>query len=110
RVADRELIDGIVEAFTNSLPLSDVVTRCESGQVPCGAINTIADIFSDPQFEARGVLAKVVHEALGEIVIPNLLPRLSLTPGEITSLGPGLGDANEDVLKDLINDEAEVRR
>ena len=110
RVADRELIDGIVEAFTNSLPLSDVVARCESGQVPCGAINTIADIFSDPHFEARGVLAKVVHEALGEIVIPNLLPWLSLTPGEITSLGPALGDANADVLKDLLNDDAEVRR
>lgn len=110
RVADRKRIDGIVEAFTRSLPLSDVVARCESGQVPCGAINSIADIFGDPHFEARGMLAKVMHEALGEIVIPNLLPRLSLTPGEITSLGPALGDANADVLKDLIKDQAEIRQ
>ncbi len=110
RVADRAAIDGVVETFTRSLPLAEVVRLCEAGQVPCGAINTIADIFDDPQFAARDVLAKVLHDTLGEIVIPNVLPRLSDTPGEINALGPKLGSDNADILNKLISDDAEIRR
>ena len=110
RVADRAGIDGIVETFTRALPIADVVSQCEAGEVPCGAINTIEDIFNDPQFAARDVLAKVMHETLGEIVIPNVLPRLSETPGEIISLGPTLGSDNTDILKNLISDDSEIRR
>ena len=110
RIADRATIDGVVETFTRSLPLTEVVRQCEAGQVPCGAINTIADIFNDPQFAARDVLANVLHETLGEIVVPNVLPRLSDTPGEISSLGPKLGEHNADILQNLISDDAEIRR
>jgi len=110
RVADRKVIDGVVESFTRSLPLVDVVDRCEQGDVPCGAVNTIEDIFNDPQFAAREMLKKVLHNTLGEIVIPNVLPRLSETPGEILSLGPELGRDNTDVLDNLVNDENEIRR
>ena len=110
RIADRTTIDEVVETFTRALPLAEVVRQCEAGQVPCGAINTIADIFNDPQFAARDVLANVLHETLGEIVIPNVLPRLSDTPGEISSLGPKLGEHNADILQNLISDDAEIRR
>lgn len=110
RVADRDVIDGAVECFTRALSLAEVVDRCERGDVPCGAVNTIEDIFSDPQFKARGVLAKILHDTLGEIVIPDVLPRLSETPGEIFSLGPELGRDNTDVLDNLVNDEDEIRR
>ena len=110
RVADRDVIDGAVECFTRSLPLAEVVNCCERGDVPCGAVNTIEDIFSDPQFEARGMLARVFHDTLGEVVIPDVLPRLSETPGEIFSLGPELGRDNTDVLDNLVNDEDEIRR
>jgi crotonobetainyl-CoA:carnitine CoA-transferase CaiB-like acyl-CoA transferase len=110
RIADRDVIDGAVECFTRALSLAEVVDRCEQGDVPCGAVNTIEDIFNDPQFEARGMLARVFHDTLGEVVIPDVLPRLSETPGEIFSLGPKLGHDNTDVLDNLINDENEIRR
>ncbi|MFP6708411.1 MAG: CoA transferase, partial [Alphaproteobacteria bacterium] len=51
----------------------------------------------DPQFEARGTLQRIQHALLGEIVIPNVLPRLSGTPAAIDGLGPRLGDWNNKV-------------
>ncbi|MFT5507746.1 MAG: succinyl-CoA:(S)-malate CoA-transferase subunit A [Hyphomicrobiaceae bacterium] len=109
RLDDRETIDGLVEALTMSMPMQDVVAACTDGDVPCGAVNSIADIFQDPHFEAREVLTRFQHEALGEVVVPSVLPRLSETPGAIDELGPPLGNANDYVLRELIEDDNELR-
>ena len=97
RVRDRALIDGVVSGFTTAHPTAEVVEICSRGEVPCAAINSIADIFDDPQFEARGILERIQHAVLGEIVVPDVLPKLSEAPGKIDSLGPRLGDWNEKV-------------
>ncbi len=94
RVRDRGFIDGVVTGFTTTRPAAEVVAICAQGDVPCAAINSIADIFSDPQFDARGTLQRIQHAMLGEIVVPDVLPRLSATPGGIDALGPRLGDWN----------------
>jgi crotonobetainyl-CoA:carnitine CoA-transferase CaiB-like acyl-CoA transferase len=109
RLADRERIDDVVEAFTKSHPMADVVARCTAGDVPCGAINSIADIFADPHFAARGVLAEIVHDTIGKLVVPNVLPRLSATPGALESLGPRLGDWNGERLAALLSDDTQIR-
>ncbi len=97
RVADRALIDGVVTAFTTAKPTAEVVAICAQGDVPCAAINSIADIFADPQFDARGTLHRIQHALLGEVVVPDVLPRLSASPGGIDTLGPRLGDWNDKI-------------
>jgi succinyl-CoA:(S)-malate CoA-transferase subunit A len=109
RIGDRDMIESTVEAFTKSHNQAEVVRLCTQGDVPCGAVNSIADIFEDPHFAARETMTRFMHETLGEIVVPSVLPRLSETPGEIVSLGPELGDWNDYVLNKLINDESEIR-
>lgn len=109
RLADRDTIERAVEAFTKAYPMSEVVRRCTEGDVPCGAINSIEDIFADEHFAARGVLTEVIHETLGKIVIPNVLPRLSETPGAIESLGPSLGDWDGENLAELLDDPSQIR-
>lgn len=91
--------------------MADVVRLCTEGDVPCGPINSIADIFADPHFAARGVL-KGMHDddaRVGEVVVPDALPRLSLTPGEVRTLGPELGNWDDYVRETLINDDSELR-
>lgn len=113
RLRDRTLIDGVVTAFTRGHTMQEAVDLCTAGDVPCGAINSIADIFADPQFDARGTLRRVQHAALGEVVIPDVLPRLTATPGGIDSLGPRLGDWNAHVHGELLGlseeEQAELR-
>jgi succinyl-CoA:(S)-malate CoA-transferase subunit A len=108
RLADRALIDGVVEAFTRSHPMAGVVDLCTRGDVPCGPINTIADIFTDPHFMARETITRVTDATLGEFAIPNVLPRLSETPGEITHLGPAIGDWNAHI-QDILADDSQLR-
>ena len=110
RLADREMIEQTVEAFTKSLPMAEVVRLCNEGDVPCGAINSIADIFDDPHFAARGTMIDVVHDTVGKLTLPNVLPRLSATPGSIDNLGPNLGDWNGERLEALLNDDSEIRK
>ena len=54
----------------------------EAGVI-CGPIYTIADIFEDPQFQARDMLLKHVDEEFGEYIGPGIVPKFSETPGAI---------------------------
>jgi crotonobetainyl-CoA:carnitine CoA-transferase CaiB-like acyl-CoA transferase len=108
RLSDRDLIDGVVEAFTRAHSRTEIVRLCTEGDVPCGPINSIADIFADPHFKARGAILRVADETLGDIAIPNVVPRLSRTPGQIAALGPELGDWNRRV-EDILADESQLR-
>ena len=76
--------------------------KCLAAQVPIGALNSIADIFADPHFEAREDLVSVEAPPAGEFVVPGVFPKLSLTPGRISHLGPTLGNATDEVLSNVL--------
>ena len=107
RLAARDEVNRIVSAWVASLERSDVLDKCMAEEVPAGKVNSIADIFADEHFLARGNLAAIAAGALGEVVVPGVVPRLSATPGRIDHLGPALGDANADVLGGLLGLHAE---
>jgi crotonobetainyl-CoA:carnitine CoA-transferase CaiB-like acyl-CoA transferase len=102
RIASRETVDGLVTTFTRSYRQSEVLQRCTDGDVPCGAINSVADIFEDPQFEARENLLRFVDSEAGEIVIPGVIPKLSKTPGRVKHLGPPIGNGIDSIYGDLL--------
>jgi len=102
RLAARTIVDASVTEWVASLDRSEVLARCLAEEVPAGKVNSIADIFEDEHFAARGNLERRVADGLGEIVVPGVVPRLSATPGRIDSLGPALGDATVAVLTDLL--------
>ena len=106
RLAARDTVNAIVIEWVGSLTRDEVMERCLAEEVPVGKVNSIADIFEDEQFAARDNLARVAVEGVGEVVVPNVVPRLSATPGRIDSLGPALGDATEAVLRDLLGKTA----
>lgn len=107
RLAARDHINKIVTEWVASLERTEVLEKCLAEEVPVGKVNSIADIFVDEHFEARGNLARVPAEELGEVVVPGVIPRLSATPGRITHLGPTLGNATTDVLHGLLGVHAE---
>ena len=102
RLAAREDVAGLVGEWTAARTRDRVMELCLAGDVPAGPLNTIEDIFNDPHFKARNDLETIDDPTLGPIVIPGVLPKLSETPGRITSLGPSLGNANTEVYGDLL--------
>jgi len=111
RLAARDEINRIVTEWVGAHDRAEVLEKCLAEEVPAGKVNSIADIFADEHFQARGNLARVRSGDLGEVVVPGVVPRLSATPGRIEHLGPGLGNANADVLGGLLGLHAdELRR
>lgn len=102
RIAARETVDGIVTGFTAAHSQAEVVDLCTAGEVPCGPINSVADIFADPQFAARENLLRLQDPVAGEVVVAGVVPKLSKTPGKVRHLGPPLGDGIAHVYGELL--------
>jgi succinyl-CoA:(S)-malate CoA-transferase subunit B len=97
------MVDQHVADWTIQLDRAELLSICETHQVPCGPVYAIDEIFEDPQYAARGNILKMVDDRIGEMSIPNLVPRLSDTPGSVNWLGPKLGEHNDEVFKGLLD-------
>ena len=102
RLEARDEVNALVIDWVGSFERPEVMRRCLDAAVPCGKVNSIADIFEDEQFRERGTLATVDVPGVGDVSVPNVLPILSETPGRINNLGPALGDATVQVLRELL--------
>jgi succinyl-CoA:(S)-malate CoA-transferase subunit B len=103
RLENRHDVNEIVRDWCGSLSRDQILQRCHATGAPAGPLNNIADIFGDRQFHARRNLVAIDDEDLHEtVIVPNVLPRLSKTPGRIKHLGPRLGQHTDEVLKELV--------
>jgi len=111
RLAAREQVNQIVVEWVGSLVRDEVLEKCLDEEVPVGNVNSIADIFADEHFIARGNLAHVEVDGIGDVVVPGVIPSLSVTPGRITNLGPTLGNATTEVMRELLGmADSEIQR
>lgn len=109
RLDARDAVNALVADWIGSLSRDEVMQRCLAGEVPIGPLNSIADIFADEQFQARGNLLTVHDPRAGDVVVPNVVPRLSATPGRFGSLGPDLGAHNDEIYRERLGlSEAEM--
>ncbi|MBY0393615.1 MAG: CoA transferase [Novosphingobium sp.] len=102
REARRAEVDAFVNHWTSGMTRDEVLAACERGQVPCGPVYGIDEIFEDPQYAARGNLVSIEDERAGELTLPAVCPRLSETPGAIRWAGRALGADNAAVLADWL--------
>jgi crotonobetainyl-CoA:carnitine CoA-transferase CaiB-like acyl-CoA transferase len=111
RERDRAVVDATVGGWTASKDRAELLRVCEAAQVPCGPVYAVDEIFEDPHYAARGNILRVEDPRAGEIAIPNVVPRLSDTPGKVEWLGPALGAHNEEIYGGLLGlDGAEIER
>ena len=109
RVGEREIINRLVTEWTMSLPREEVIARCADGEVPCGPVNSIADIFEDEQFTVRDTLVRIADDRVGELAVQGVVPKLSETPGSIRHLGADMGAHNAEVFGERLGlSEAEI--
>jgi len=103
RLENRQDVNEIVRDWCGSLPRDEILARCFAHRAPAGPLNNIADIFGDRQFHARRNLVALEEDDTGEtIMVPNVVPRLSRTPGRIRHLGPRLGEHTDEILTERL--------
>jgi crotonobetainyl-CoA:carnitine CoA-transferase CaiB-like acyl-CoA transferase len=102
REAARPEVDQFVTDWTLQHTRDEIIDMCGVGQVPCGPVYAIDEIFEDPQYAARENYKEVKDPRIGALKVPNVVPRLTETPGGIEHLGPSLGDSNDEVYSRLL--------
>ena len=111
RLAEREQVNQIVSTWTSKRTRQEVIELCAAGEVPCGPVNSIAEIFQEEQFWLRETLTRVEDERIGGLAVQGVVPRLSETPGKIRHLGRGIGEDNAEVYRDWLDlDESDLTR
>ena len=66
--------------------------------VPCSRINTLGEVFEDPQVTHLGMRKDLPHKHLGTSAWCATRCGMSDTPVEIRSAAPDLGEHNEEIL------------
>ncbi|MEE4120516.1 MAG: CoA transferase [Paracoccaceae bacterium] len=111
RAANEDEIDAEIEAWTRKLPLAQIERLLDEAAVPASRIYTMADIFADPHYAARGMIAEADDPVLGAVAMPAVVPRLSRTPGAVRWAGHDIGQDSAAVLRDELGlDAAEITR
>lgn len=105
RVAHKVEVRQLVSTETLKWLKRDLLTACETNAVPAGPINSIEEMFADPQVQARGL--RVDLEAADGTVIPGVRTPivLSETPLHYNRPSPRLGEHQQEVLAELIEIE-----
>lgn len=96
-----EEIDDIIAQWAASNDLKSLEAALEDATVPATRIFTMADIFRDPHYDAREMLAVVPDDDLGTVTMAAPVPRLSATPGRIYKSGGRIGQDTRQVLNEL---------
>ena len=66
--------------------------------VPCGPINTVSEVVSNPQVLARNMISEVEHPNIPNLKFPSSPLKLTDSPATIRRVPPLLGQHNEEVL------------
>jgi crotonobetainyl-CoA:carnitine CoA-transferase CaiB-like acyl-CoA transferase len=78
-----------------------LIAALDAAGVPCGPINTVADVFKDPQVKARGLLRQVPHPSgvdVPQVISPIRFAEASM---ELRAAPPLLGEHSDDILAEL---------
>ncbi|MDB5781936.1 CaiB/BaiF CoA transferase family protein [Caballeronia mineralivorans] len=110
RAAQSARLDEAIAAWTTHHSTDDVLAALEAAEVPSGRIYSVADIVSDPHYQARDMLLDAALPGGVSVKMPGIVPKLSDTPGEVRWQGPALGEHTDSVLSDLGFDARDVAR
>lgn len=94
-------IYAVIDAWVAERDGDSVLAAMEVAEVPASSVFSVADMFRDPQFMARGMFEAVRLPDGTPMRIPGVVPRLTGTPGSTEWLGPGLGEHTDEILHGL---------
>lgn len=103
RVANRDVLYGLLDAEVKKWTVADLVKALADAQVPCSPVNTMEQVFKHPQALHRGMVQKVAHADYGELSV--IGPAVKYSGFDITEdwqAPPTLGEHTDAVTKDWL--------
>jgi crotonobetainyl-CoA:carnitine CoA-transferase CaiB-like acyl-CoA transferase len=109
RVRNRAVLVPMLEDVLRMRTKAQWLPQLEAAKVPCGAINSLAEVFADPQVSERGMVTHWQHPAQPELRLVSSPMKLSATPVRADLPPPLLGQHTDEVLAEWLGyDEARI--
>jgi len=110
RIHNRDALVDLIAAATSEHPAAYWIETLGAVNVPCGPVNTLDQVFSHPQIQARGMVVEMPSEAAGgaDVRLTASPVKLSATPVDYRHAPPALGQHTGTVLKELLGLDADA--
>jgi crotonobetainyl-CoA:carnitine CoA-transferase CaiB-like acyl-CoA transferase len=108
RVAHRSELLACIREATVQRSTAEWISALEAAGVPCGPINTLAEVFTDPQVVARGLVVDVPQSGAGSVPVVGNPIRLSASPVSYRRGPPQLGEHTSEVVADWLGEQAVI--
>jgi CoA:oxalate CoA-transferase len=102
RLKYRDQMDPIIEGWTKTKTMQEIVDTLKSNNVPCTLVPSYDKVCNDPQLLSREMVIEVDQPLSGKVKTPGSLFKLSKTPGNVNYPAPGLGENNLEVLSNML--------
>ncbi len=101
RVANRVRINAIVGGKLAANTTAHWVETLNQAGVPCGPVNSVAEVFEDPQILAQEMVMDIDHPGHGTVRMLGFPVKFSGQPCQVRRPAPGLGEHSDEILADL---------
>jgi len=106
RVRNRAVLVPLLESVMKTRTKAQWLPALEAAKVPCGAINNLAEVFADPQVNARGMVDEWTHPLQPDLRLVASPMKLSETPVRRELPPPLLGQHTDEVLAGVLGWDA----
>ncbi len=108
RMKNLDALVALINARLAAKTVREWILLLETEGVPCGPINSIAQMLDDPQTRAREMVVELEHPRAGRTRALGLPIKLSATPGKVARPAPLFGQHTREVLAEFGFSETEV--
>ncbi|HCQ56770.1 MULTISPECIES: CaiB/BaiF CoA transferase family protein [Rhodobacterales] len=104
RCAQRARVDGWVTAWTSRHTRAEIFAALSGAHVPGAPVRTLAEVVSDEDMRARGMIHDLPHPDLGKVPVPGLPMRFAAHPQVAPIPAPAAGADTARILSALEQD------
>ena len=101
RMNNQDDLDDVISKFILRYNKDDLLGIFSKEGITVGPVLDISEIIEHPYVIDRNILINQVNSEFGNILMHQAFPRLSKTPGKVSSSAPSVGENTSDILKEI---------